>query len=245
MFDFFKKHEDFQNPLVVDLHSHLIPNVDDGSESISDSIELLKEFESLGFQKIITTPHIMNEFFPNNKEIIYTALNSLQEELNKQSIHIKIEAAAEYYLDEHFFESLIPSDDLLTFGKNYILMETPFLNAPFFLKEAIFNLKSKGYQVILAHPERYMYLHNNLKLVEELKDMGTLFQVNTASLSGFYSKAVQKFAVKLFKNRVVDFIGSDCHNMYQMQTIKKTLKSKIYQGLPFDDLLNNSLLVSE
>jgi len=233
--------KDFKNPIHTDLHSHLIPEVDDGVASLEESVEIIRHFYGMGYKKIITTPHIMHEFYDNSPETILPGLTKLKETLEEEQIPMEIEAAAEYYLDDYFFDTLLEKQDLLTFGDQYILVETPFLNAPFFLKDAVFQLNAKGYKVVLAHPERYIYLQKDDKLLQTLLDMQVLFQVNISSLIGHYSKNVKKFALQLLDNGYIRFVGSDCHNLTQLQTVKRALNSKFYRKLPFEDLLNNTL----
>lgn len=210
----------------TDLHSHLIPGIDDGSQSMSESIEIIKSLKDLGFKKIITTPHIMAHRFPNTKESIKEGLKKLKKELENQDIDIKIKAAAEYYYDENFFE-LIDKDDLLTFGDNYVLFELSYTHKPFGIEQTIFNLLSKGYKPVLAHPERYSYYHENLEKFEKLKNTGLRFQLNLNSLVGFYGKKPQKTAQYLVDNGFIDFIGSDTHAMNYVDSFKEAIYTKV------------------
>src|SRR5690606_8579722 len=128
-----------------------------------------------------------------------------------------IEAAAEYYLDEVLMKRLQEDDPLLTFGNQYLLFETNFMTEPLTLKEFIFLATTKGYRPVLAHPERYMYLQSKFEKAEDLIDRGVMFQLNLASLSGYYSKPAQTTAQKLIDKGFVHFIGSDCHNLQHAQ----------------------------
>ena len=241
MFGLFNKKQSFKNPLTVDIHSHLIPAVDDGSKSVEESIAILREFQQLGYTKVITTPHIMKEYFDNDIHSIQPQYELLMQKINEENLDIKLEFAAEYQLDEFFFDKVNKGEELLTFGDGHILIETSFFNAPVFLKDVFFSLKTKGYSPIFAHPERYMYLIQNFQLARELKNMQVLFQINAPSLIGYYGKAVKKLAEKLLENDMVEFVGSDCHNLGHIESMKKTIESKAFQNLPFDKLLNNTL----
>jgi len=144
--------------LEVDMHSHLIPGIDDGSKSMEESLELIKRLSSYGLQKIITTPHVMSEYYKNTPEIISMGLEDLRKAVKAEGISIEIEAAAEYYIDEILLEKIKDGKSLLTFGEKYILVETGFINKPQMLLETMFQLEMSGYKPILAHPERYQYL---------------------------------------------------------------------------------------
>lgn len=240
---FSRKKEKHDLPsLLVDIHSHLLPGLDDGSESWDESIDLIKEFIALGYKKIITTPHIMGDFYKNTPTVIFEKLEHLRSLVKEQNLDISIEAAAEYYLDESFVAKLNSDEKLLTFGSNYLLFETSYINEPSQLFETIFLIKAKGYWPVLAHPERYTYLYNNLKKYAEIFEKGISFQINVNSLSGYYSKTAQKIAVKLIEGNMVNFIGSDCHGKRHMEGIKKTRQTKEYRKLAGVYLLNNSLL---
>ncbi|HEX8545663.1 MAG TPA: CpsB/CapC family capsule biosynthesis tyrosine phosphatase [Cytophagaceae bacterium] len=237
-----KEEESTLTPILVDMHSHLLPGIDDGSESLEDSINLIKEYIGMGYKKLITTPHIMGDFFKNTPEIIREKLALLNAAVNKEGLDIKIEAAAEYYLDEWFLEKLNNEEPLLTFGENYVLIETSYLNEHPRLNETIFLLKAKGYWPVLAHPERYTYLYNDFKKYQEIYDRGISFQLNINSLAGYYSKTAQAIAIKLVEREMISFAGSDCHSMKHLDVLKKTRLSKEYKKLQSLYLLNNSLL---
>lgn len=227
--------------LQVDVHSHLIPAIDDGVQSVEESLEILREMEALGYRKVITTPHTMTGTFDNTPEIIYGGLEKMKEAISSEGINIQMEAATEYYLDESFMERIDSGEQLMTFGDNYVLVETSFLNAPPQLKEATFTLTLKGYKMVFAHPERYLYLIENKKLLEELVDREVIFQLNAVALTGCYSKPVQKFAEKLIDMGVVKLVGTDCHNMGHINLLKDATKTKYWKKLLNLDLLNNTL----
>lgn len=226
----------------VDMHSHLIPGIDDGSESIEESIELIKRMVDLGYQKIITTPHIMGDFYKNTPEIISEGLETVRGALKKENVEVVIEAAAEYYLDEWFVEKLDRKDELLTFGGNYLLVETSYLNRPSNLFDIIFKIQSAGYKVVLAHPERYTYMYDDFSAYEKLYSKNIYFQLNLNSLSGYYSPMAKKISEKLIDKRMIQFIGTDCHGDRHLDCLEsKTRKSKYYSRLLKLPLLNDSV----
>lgn len=217
--------------LKIDMHSHLIPGIDDGSKSMEESISLLQEMSDLGLEKVITTPHIMSEYYKNTPEIILSGLHELRKEAESRGLSIKIDAAAEYYVDDIFLDKVKAGEKLLTFGENYVLIETGFINKPQVLLETIFQLEMAGYKPILAHPERYQYLSMDKKLQSEILDRNILLQVNLLSLTGFYSKPVKDFAERLIDTGNVKFLGSDCHNPRYMEVLKTLSKHQYYSRI--------------
>lgn len=228
--------------LKVDMHSHLIPGIDDGSKSMEESLELVKRLADFGLEKIITTPHIMYEYYRNTPEIIGMGLEDLRKAAKNEGISIEIDAAAEYYMDEIFLEKVKSGEKMLTFGDNYILVETGFINKPQMLLDIIFHLEMAGYKPILAHPERYQYLLVDKVLQEELFDRKLLFQVNLLSLTGFYSRQVKDFGEMLVERGVVSLLGTDCHNARYLDMLETLPKyQKIYEKIQTLDLINTRL----
>lgn len=228
-------------PSTTDIHSHLLPGIDDGAQTIEESIDIIRFMKMMGFKKLITTPHIMSDYYKNTPAIIHAKLDEVKLALEKADIEIELEAAAEYYLDEWFYEQIISENELLTFGDNYILFETSFTVEPLLLKEVIFKLSSSGYKPVFAHPERYLYLHENKELLEDLIGQGLLFQLNLLSLNGYYSKLVEKMAIQLLKRNAIAFVGSDCHNIVHANALKETIKHKNTRHLKSFTPLNSTL----
>lgn len=229
-------------PLLVDIHSHFLPGLDDGVKSMEETLYILKIFQNLGYKKVITTPHVMSDHYPNSDSDILGKLEETKDFINKHDLNIELDAAAEYYLDENLLTRLSKEDKLLTFGDNYLLFETSFMSKPAFLEEAIFTMNAQGYQPILAHPERYNYLYGDNKLLAKLKDMSLLFQMNMLSMTGFYSVETKRFALKLLKDNMIDFVGSDCHSAYQADEILKKINNKHLKYFNSTNILNQSLL---
>ena len=239
MFFFSKKSV---SPPFTDIHSHLIPGIDDGVSSIEESLEVIKVFCALGYKKIITTPHIMNGFYENTSESIRLGLQSVKKALREAHIEIEIEAAAEYYLDETFLERLKKREELLTFGSGYLLFEMSFMSEPVFLEQAVFQMKTSGLQPVLAHPERYLFLHDRFARLREIVEKGCLLQLNLNSLVGYYSKQVKAFAEEMIDKKLVHFVGSDCHRLKHIPVMRQALRSKSFAALSKLDLLNDTLL---
>lgn len=223
------------------MHSHLLPGIDDGSDALENSAQLIRQFQQLGYRKLITTPHIMHDLYRNTPAIIHSKLDELRTYLREQQIDMSIDAAAEYYLDEGLMALLNQPEPLLTFGDKYVLFETNFMTEPYNLREFIFVATTQRYRLVLAHPERYIYMQNNLDKAEDLLNRGVLFQINLASLTGYYSKAAQQMAFKLIDRGWVHFAGSDCHHAQHLRLLEETRSLKYFKKLLALPLLNNSL----
>jgi protein-tyrosine phosphatase len=226
---------------LVDIHSHLLPGLDDGVKTVDEAVTLIAGLKELGYKKLITTPHVMSDVFRNTSDGILNALRELKIHVTKAGIDIELEAAAEYYLDETLIHLLESNHPFLKFGENYLLFETNFLNEPFDLNEFIFLAKSKGYQPVLAHPERYLYLNNDLQKARDLVDRGVLFQVNLTSLTGYYSKQAQQTASMLIDAGLVHWLGTDCHHSGHLNILKGMRANRYLQKALTLPLLNNSI----
>lgn len=227
--------------LKTDIHSHLIPGIDDGAKTLEESISLILGLQSLGYKKLITTPHVMADFYKNDKEIILSGLKRLREAIKLHNIDMQVDAAAEYYLDENFI-SLIKNKDLLTFGNNMVLFELSFFEEPKQLDQVIFDLQLEGYTPVLAHPERYAYWHKSIDKLERLHEKGVHFQVNLGSLSGNYGPEIMKVAEKLALNDRISLLGSDTHHMLHIQLFRSLKTNPTMHRLLIENKLLNSTL---
>jgi protein-tyrosine phosphatase len=228
--------------LTTDLHSHLIPGIDDGSRDIEESLRLVRGLYALGYRHLVTTPHTMSHRFPNTTDTILRGLDTLREAVEGSGIPVTIDAASEYYLDEHFLEQ-IRRKNLLTFGNNEVLFEMSYVIAPLELDTVLFELQSAGYTPVLAHPERYLYLHNDIEKYARLKAQGVRFQVNINSLGGYYSKSVQKAAKNLMERGWIDYLGSDAHHQRHVDALRRTLNSGIMKKIGRKNTIGNEGLV--
>lgn len=217
--------------LKVDMHSHLLPGIDDGSRNIETSLQLIKGLTSIGYTKLITTPHIMWDMYKNTRDGILNKLELLQEAVNKDGIAVEIHAAAEYFLDDHVEELLKTNQPLLTISGNMVLVEFSLAHAPMGLKELLFEMQMKGYQPVIAHPERYIYLANNKEFYDELKEADCLFQLNSLSLAGYYGKSVQELANHLIKKGYYNLIGTDLHHQRHLEALQNAQLSQALDKL--------------
>jgi protein-tyrosine phosphatase len=246
MFNLFKKKEATNETafnyesVIVDMHSHVLPGIDDGAQTVDESIVLVKKMMALGIKKIIATPHIMADFYRNTPETINNALQILKAELAAQNIDIAIEAAAEHYFDETF-EARVEQKKMMTMGDNYALFEYPFISPPPNAFPVIQKMIEWGeYKPILAHPERYSFL--DIEGMAMLRNWGCNMQMNTISLTGYYGKDVKKKAEAMIDNQLVDFISSDMHHPRHAQALKDALSMPYLKKVMFDYPLKNIML---
>ena len=221
---FFKKKEQRLFEGFIDIHNHILPGIDDGSKSIEQSLEMLDVYADLGVQKVMATPHIYKDLYPNTKRSIQTAFTTLNEASKSHGVEI-IGYAAEYMVDEFFMNEISTETPLLNCFDEFLLIEIPFFGELKRLNEALFALQNQGHLPILAHPERYTALQT-IKEVEALKYKGTQMQLNALSLIGFYGTDVQKKASLWLQKGLYDFIGTDAHNTLQLKKLKEIYLSK-------------------
>jgi protein-tyrosine phosphatase len=246
MFGFFKKKESKIIPefnyasIMVDMHSHVLPGIDDGAQNLEESIFLVKKMIAVGIKKIIATPHIMVDFYRNTPEIINAALETLKIELKKENIEIEIEAAAEHYFDETF-EKRVDEKRLMTMGDNYALFEYSFVSPPPNAFQVIQKMIEWGeYKPVLAHPERYPYM--TVEEMANLRAWGCNLQLNTISLTGYYGKEVKKKAEAMVDNDIVDFISSDMHHPRHAAAFRDALNFPHLQKMLTNYSLKNIML---
>ena len=231
---FFKQKRPYLRDLIpdnfIDIHSHLLPGIDDGATSMEDTMNLINGLEEIGFKKFITTPHIMSDVWQNTPALINEKLSATISELKVPNINNRLKAAAEYMIDSEFIE-LIKNKSLLTLKDNYVLVEMSYLNPPIQLYDILFELQLSGYQPVLAHPERYNFYHNSIDEYKKLKNAGCLFQLNMLSTTGYYGERVAKVADSLLQNGLISFIGSDVHHNRHLEYMHKKIVLKNHEYL--------------
>jgi tyrosine-protein phosphatase YwqE len=248
MFNLFKKKIPVvsvsgQLPLSIDMHSHILPGIDDGSPDVDTSLLLIKGMYDLGIRKCIATPHIIGDLYRNNDETIEAALRKLQSACSAAAISMQITAAAEYMLDDYFMDLLKLQKPLRTLRENLLLTEMPYTFKPINLDEMLFNIITEGYQPVLAHPERYNYLHADFDAYDELKEKGFLLQVNLLSLTGYYGKEVAKAARYIFEKGLVDYVGTDLHHGRHLSAFQSEANQRLWNKYVQDDKMKNKDLV--
>lgn len=225
MFSIFNKKRFLADALngFVDIHNHILPGIDDGAKTVEESIALIKEFGSIGVTNFIATPHIMADYYPNTPETIGASLTLLKSELLKQGMNtVSLEAAAEHMIDANF-ENLFMNDGILQLRSNHLLIEMSYLQASLNFEDAVDMITSAGFFPILAHPERYRYLHERRSVLKNYKKKNVLFQLNLLSLSEYYGKDIQKVALELLDKKMIDFVGSDVHTTKQLKALKEVM----------------------
>ncbi len=206
----------------VDIHSHLLPGIDDGAKTIDDSKFILESMLGFGFNQVITTPHTIKTVWDNTKEGIESTYEKTKTELEELTSKVQLRAASEYMMDENFV-ALFKSEKLLTLKDNYVLVEMSYLNPPIQLLDILFELQLEGYKPVLAHPERYNFYHSKPKEFDKLKKAGCLFQMNLLSSVGYYGKEVSAAADKLLANEMIDFVGSDIHHAQHIEAFQNKI----------------------
>jgi tyrosine-protein phosphatase YwqE len=209
----------------VDIHSHLLPGIDDGAKTFAETLNLTRSLMELGVTQLITTPHIIQFVWENDRKQILSANKKMVSELKKNQITIPFCSAAEYLMDDQFVK-LFQKGELLTLKDNYVLVEMSYINAPIQLYNILFDLQVAGYIPVLAHPERYTFYHNNFDEYVKLKKVGCLFQLNLLSIVGYYGGSIARIAEQLLQKGMYDFTGSDVHHSKHIASFEDRVKLK-------------------
>lgn len=247
MFSIFKKNKKTivdLSGLGTDMHSHLLPGIDDGAADTDTSLQLIAALQELGYKQLITTPHIYWDLYRNNAITIASAHAKLQQALLQTESAAIVKPAAEYLLDDHFDELLNTNTPLLTIFDSWVLVEFSFVSPPYNFRDKLFNMQMKGYQPILAHPERYLYFFTDKKWYDELKKAGCYFQLNILSLTGYYGKQSLQLAHYLIDKQYINLLGTDCHHFRHIEALRNagsSVMTPVSALLDAGQLLNPSL----
>lgn len=227
--------------LQVDMHSHLLPGIDDGVKTVEEAVDMIRTLHGFGYRHLITTPHIIWDSYRNTPEIIGQKLEEVRAACRAAGLDIRLDAAAEYFLDEHFTDLLTSGQPLLTLPENRVLVELPYTTPLLNLSETLFLILKHGYRPVLAHPERYIYFHHNREIFPQLSAQGVELQLNALSLIGHYGPEVTQMAEWLLKENLIVYLGTDAHRMPHLEQLKTISKSKWFGRYPFQ---NQNLFVS-
>lgn len=228
MFSFFKNKPALKDLIpsdYVDIHSHLMPGIDDGARTFEQTIDLVQSLQGFGFSQIVTTPHTMSYVWENTRESILSLKDQAILELEKKGIQLPFRAASEYLMDDQFVK-LFKKEELLTLKDKYVLVEMSYINAPMQLYDILFDLQVAGYIPVLAHPERYAFYHNNFDEYLKLKRVGCFFQLNLLAVTGLYGAPITKIAEQLLEKGMYDFVGSDVHHSKHVAFFDEKVKLK-------------------
>jgi protein-tyrosine phosphatase len=238
---FFKKSKPVLKDLIptnyIDIHSHLLFGIDDGAKSFEDTLSLTNSLLDIGFSGFITTPHTIKDVWNNTRESILSKSAETIQLLKQNNITVQFESASEYMIDENFNKQF-QTEDLLTLKDNYVLVEMSYLNAPLNLYNILFDLQIAGYKPILAHPERYLFYHQNFQEYYRLKKAGCLFQLNLLSAVGYYGEAVFQVSKKLLSSGLIDYVGSDLHHERHFQAFNG--KTNLTDLQPLKEAFSNN-----
>ena len=248
MFNFFKRRKPEVAvsgflPFSIDIHSHILPGIDDGSPDIETSLQLIKGLTDLGIVKSIATPHIIGDMYRNTPETINSALNKVKKACSKEGINIELSAAAEYMIDDHFMDLLRKDEPLLTLYKNILLTEISYSSTPGNFVEITSTIIAKGYRPILAHPERYHYYQQNFDKFYQLKDMGFILQINILSLTGYYGKRAEKAAKFILEKDLAMLVGTDLHHQKHLETLQSEKNRLLFQNYLGNKVYNDLELI--
>jgi len=247
MFNFFKKKAlpiPAFLPFGTDIHSHILPGIDDGAPDMATSLQLIQGLYDLGIRRSVATPHIIGDLYRNNPQTIAAALEKTKKACSKAGIDVELSAAAEYMLDDHFLELLQKKERLLTIHKNILLTEISYTSTPENFSEITAGIISEGYLPILAHPERYHYYQQNFDKYYRLKEMGFILQINILSLTGYYGKRAEKAVKFILEKDLATFVGTDLHHHNHLAAIsndknralfEQYLGNKVYNDLNIID----------
>jgi tyrosine-protein phosphatase YwqE len=225
--------------LAQDIHSHILPGLDDGSPDVETSLQLLQSLSDAGIHKFICTPHVIGDMYRNTPVTINAALSKLRNAIQQSGMSMEISAGAEYMLDDHFLELLRNKEPLMKLTKNYILTELSYSTAPEKLEKISFEININNYLPLMAHPERYPYYHKNYDAYYRLKELGFLLQVNLLSLTGYYGKNVAKAAKFILENKLADFVGTDLHHFNHLNVLTDTRSISLFEKYLGDRVYNS------
>ncbi|MFZ9848242.1 MAG: tyrosine-protein phosphatase [Flavobacteriales bacterium] len=248
MFSFFKKKKKeiilppIDAKLIgVDMHSHLIAGIDDGAQTLDDSVVLVKGLKEFGFQSFYTTPHVMSDFYRNSTKDILKGASELNSRLESENLNTIIQPSAEYYFDENFAK-LVNDNDLLPIKNEYILFEFSYLNEPENPFGLIHKIRDLGYKPVLAHPERYPFYFGREEALRNVREHGVYFQLNVNSLAGHYGAQSLHAAHWMIEEGFADFLGTDIHKAAHLPIIERALCTEHMHRLVESGRLLNSQL---
>ncbi len=232
MFNIFqrKSKKDAKLFYTTDVHSHILPGVDHGSQSVEESLEMLQAQLDMGISHVMCTSHVTAETFENTPESLTTAYEELKNAIAREGLPINIYVSAEYRIDEYWTQEY-EAGHLLPLPGNHVLLENSFAQELIGIDNMMFDLQVKGYRPILAHPERYRYYNDRRDRYKTLHNASVKFQINILSLAGYFGKGARERALWLIQNNLCDMLGSDMHNMEHAQIIKEYIGSRDWRKL--------------
>lgn len=209
-----------------DLHSHILPGLDDGVRRLEDAVLIVTRMLALGVKRFTFTPHVMFPALLNTRDSIRQKFDLLLSTLQKEGIELDADYGAEYQASEHVLQ-LIRQGEIIASREGNVLVEHSFYAASPFFNDIVFSLTEKGFTPILAHPERYPFYEQDIvELCGDLKQKGCRLQVNLLSFTGFYGKDAKRKARLLASAGIIDHVSGDIHSLRQVELLERFLRSK-------------------
>ncbi len=231
MFNLFKKNKESAKLFYhTDVHSHVLPGVDHGSQDLGMSLQMLRAEIDMGITHVMCTSHVTAETFENTPESLTAAYEVLKKAVKEEGLTIEIYLSAEYRIDEYWTREY-EAGHLLPMPGKRILLENSFRQELIGIDQMLFDLQVKGYRPILAHPERYPYYYERKERYKSLHSASVKFQVNLLSLEGFFGRHARETALWLIQNNLCDMFGSDMHDMDYANAIKSYIGSREWRKL--------------
>ena len=221
--------------LGMDLHSHLLPGLDDGVQTVEEAVAVIRRLGSFGCRHLVTTPHVLWDCYRNTPDMIQASLETVRSACRDRGVEVTIAAAAEYFLDEHFNDMLRAGKPLLSIGNKRVLVEFPYTSPLLNYSETLFSIIEQGYRPVLAHPERYAYFFKDLSVFRQLRSQGCELQLNALSLTGHYGPEVNRVAKWLLSENLINYLGTDAHHMHHLDKLEELSKLRSIRSYPFDN----------
>ncbi len=196
---------------MIDIHSHILPNIDDGSRSIEETFNLIKEAKSVGFDAIISTSHYMEGYYETNVPEREVWINAIYENLQAKNIDMRLYLGNEVYMSENIIKLLEERKASTINDTSYVLFELPLNAEPLNLYDIVYEMQQYKLVPILAHPERYSFVQREPELIYDLVEKGVLMQANYGSIIGQYGKKAEMIVRKFYEGNMIHFLGSDVH----------------------------------
>lgn len=223
----------------VDMHSHILPGLDDGCANTAESMKILRHLADLNLKQLYFTPHVFKEMYPNTVSHIERAFAQLS---IGEFAGFFGGYAAEYMVDSHFEQLLKADEKLLTLPTNLILIEMSYAQEYNQIERMILDLLIEGYNPILAHPERYKFYHGNVNQIRRLREIGCLLQVNLLSVTGYYGMHEKRMAKYLASEGLVDLVGTDIHHERNVMALEHSLRREdLYRYFKKCHLINQEI----
>jgi protein-tyrosine phosphatase len=234
----------FGSSLTVDLHAHILPQISNGPASMELAVELCEMLQIIGFRQIVATPHIMKGFYDYQESDIVELTAELNQNLKENNVAIKVKAAADYYVDNHFYEMIRQPQRLLTLEstKNEVLLECSFTNGFEFLEMCLNRLINLGYAPVISHPEKHSFLFDQKSKLEKLQKLNVKFMVGTSSYLPSRNKTIKENLNFLTENNLVSYVATNIKTMDQWKEIHQVVENPVYLKTLNQNLINNELI---